>query len=91
MTNVRTFGKLIGLLLFCLPLILLISINMYTKNNTRNEARLPCNGNHFSSLLHDWDGIMGKYSDHIGMTEKRGGTRVENGIFPCVRGTRELQ
>ena len=36
--DVTTFGKLIGLLLFCLPLLL--SINMYTKK-TRNElARL---------------------------------------------------
>ena len=39
MKNVTTFGKLIGLLLFCLPLLHLSS-NMYTKN-TRNElARL---------------------------------------------------
>ena len=38
--NVTTFGKLIGLLLFCLPLLFLLSINMYTKT-TRNElARL---------------------------------------------------
>ena len=35
----KNVGKLIGLLLFCLPLLLL-SINMHTKN-TRNElARL---------------------------------------------------
>ena len=36
MNNVITFGKLIGLLLFCLLLHLLFSINMHT-NNTRNE------------------------------------------------------
>ena len=39
MDNVITLGKLIGLL-FCLPLLLLLSINVHTKN-TRNElARL---------------------------------------------------
>ena len=36
MKNIKTLGKLIGLLLFCLPLLLLLSINMHTKN-TRNE------------------------------------------------------
>ena len=36
MKNVTTFGKLIGLLLFCLPLLFLLSINTYTKK-TRNE------------------------------------------------------
>ena len=31
MKNVTTFGKLIGLLFFCLPLLFLLSINMYKK------------------------------------------------------------
>ena len=38
--NVITMGKLIGLLLFCLPPILLLLVNVHTKK-TRNEfARL---------------------------------------------------
>ena len=41
MKNVTTFGKLIGPLLFCLPLFFLLSIKMYTQKKTRNElARL---------------------------------------------------
>ena len=36
MKNVITLGKLIGLLLFCLPLFLFLSVNVHTKN-TRNE------------------------------------------------------
>ena len=38
MKNVITLGKLIGLLLFSLPLLL--SINMYTKNTRYELARL---------------------------------------------------
>ena len=38
MKNVITFGKLISLLLlFCLPLLLFLSINIHTKKMTRNE------------------------------------------------------
>ena len=45
MENVITLGKLIGLLLFCLPLLLSIFVvenyNLFTHKNTRNElARL---------------------------------------------------
>ena len=37
MKNVITLGKLIGLLLlFCVPLLLLLSVNVHTKS-TRNE------------------------------------------------------
>ena len=38
--NVTTFGKLIGLLLLSLPLLLLLSVNMYTKNIRNELARL---------------------------------------------------
>ena len=40
MKNVATFGKLIGLLFFCLPLLFLLSINMYTKTKRTELTRL---------------------------------------------------
>ena len=47
MKNVITCGKLIGLLLFCLPLLL--SINVHTKN-TRNEIACLVMGTIFLSI-----------------------------------------
>ena len=46
MKIIITLGKLIGLLLFCLPLLLLLSVNMHTKN-TSNELARPVIGTIF--------------------------------------------
>ena len=50
MENVITLGKLIGLLLFCLSLLLL-SVNVHT-NNTRNELARPVMGTIFLVYIH---------------------------------------
>ena len=50
MENVITLGKLIGLLLFCLSLLLL-SVNVDT-NNTRNELAHPVMGTIFLVYIH---------------------------------------
>ena len=49
MMNVVTLGKLIGvLLLSCLPLLHLLSVNVHKKVQGMNSLA-SCNGNHFSS------------------------------------------
>ena len=49
--NVTTFGKFIGLLLFCRPLLLLLlSVNMYTKN-IRNELACLVMGTIFLVII----------------------------------------
>ena len=50
------FGKLIGLLLFCLLFlisVLFLKPNIRTLNTFKDWARSPCNGNHFSILFTD--------------------------------------
>ena len=47
MKNVITYGKLIGVLLFCLPLLLSIWFLITIVQNTRNELARPVMGTSF--------------------------------------------